>query len=101
MGQYVIKTLDYCAEKGLQLQWEKDFAISVNALGNEVTIRANKSGLISLARHLLTLAQDSVPKHSHIHPDEYNSLEGGLGGTYKPKRYRAIKINFYAKGRRQ
>ena len=56
MGQYVIKTLDYCAEKGLQLQWEKDFAISVNTPGNEVTIRANKSGLISLARHLLTLA---------------------------------------------
>ena len=77
MGQYVIKTLDYCAEKGLQLQWEKDFAISVNAPGNEVTIKANKSGLISLARHLLTLAQDSVPKHSHIHLDEYNSLEEG------------------------
>jgi len=77
MGQYVIKTLDYCAEKGLQLQWEKDFVISVDALGNEVTIRANKSGLISLARHLLTLAQDSVPKHSHIHLDEYNSLEDG------------------------
>ena len=77
MGQYVIKTLDYCTEKGLQLQWEKGFAISVNAPGNEVTIRANKSGLISLARHLLTLAQDSTPKHSHIHLDEYNSLEEG------------------------
>ena len=77
MGQYVIKTLDYCTEKGLQLQWEKDFAIFVNALENEVTIRANKSGLISLARHLLTLAQDSAPKHSHIHLDEYNSLEEG------------------------
>ena len=77
MGQYVIKTLDYCAEKGLQLQWEKDFAISVNTPGNKVTIRANKSGLISLARHLLTLVQDSVPKHSHIHLDEYNSLEEG------------------------
>ncbi len=77
MGQYVIKTLDYCAEKGLQLQWEKDFAISVDALGNEVTIRANKSGLISLTRHLLTLAQDSTLKHSHIHLDEYNSLENG------------------------
>ena len=77
MGQYVIKTLDYCTEKGLWLQWEKYFAISVNALGNEVTIRANKSGLISLVRHLLTLAQDSVPKHSHIHLDEYNSLEEG------------------------
>ena len=77
MGQYVIKTLDYCAEKGLRLQWEKDFVISVNAPGNEVTIRANKSGLISLARYLLTLAQDSVPKHSHIHLDEYNSLEEG------------------------
>ena len=48
MGQYVIKTLDYCAEKGLQLQWEKDFAISVNALGNEVTIRAKKTGLYLL-----------------------------------------------------
>nr|WP_314069353.1 hypothetical protein [uncultured Campylobacter sp.] len=77
MGRYVIKTLDYCAEKGLRLQWEKGFAISVNTLENEVTIRANKSGLISLARHLLTLAQDSVPKHSHIHLDEYNSLEEG------------------------
>lgn len=77
MGQYIIKTLDYCAEKGLRLQWEKDFAISVNAPGNEVTIRANKSGLISLARHLLTLAQDSAPKHSHIYLDEYNSLEEG------------------------
>lgn len=77
MGQYAIKTLDYCAEKGLQLQWEKDFAISVTTLENEVTIRANKSGLISLARHLLTLAQDSVPKYSHIHLDEYNSLEEG------------------------
>ena len=77
MGQYVIKTLDYCAEKGLQLQWEKDFVISVNTPGNEVTIKANKSGLISLARHLLTLAQDFVPKHSHIHLDEYNSLEEG------------------------
>lgn len=77
MGQYVIKTLDYCTEKGLQLQWEKGFAISVNAPGNEVTIRANKSGLISLARHLLTLAQDSTPKHSHIHLDDYNSLEEG------------------------
>ena len=76
MGQYVIKTLDYCAEKGLRLQWEKDFEISVNALGNEVAIRANKSGIISLARHLLTLAQDSAPKHSHIHLDKYNSLEG-------------------------
>ena len=57
MGQYIIKTLDYCTEKGLQLQWERDFAISVNAPGNEVTIRANKSGLISLARHLLTCAE--------------------------------------------
>ena len=55
----------------------KGLRISVNALGNEVAIRANKSGLISLARHLLTLVQDSVPKHSHIHLDEYNSLEEG------------------------
>ena len=40
-------------------------------------IKANNSGLLSLARHLITLAQNNVPDGSHFHLDEYNSLETG------------------------
>lgn len=40
-----------------------------------VCIEANKEGLISLARHILELAQEDVPEFEHIHLDEYNSLE--------------------------
>ncbi len=36
----------------------------------EVTITADKEGLIVLARHLLTLAQDDVPPGCHIHYDD-------------------------------
>lgn len=38
-------------------------------------ITANKPGLISLAKQLLTLAQDKVPSGYHLHFDEFNSLE--------------------------
>jgi hypothetical protein len=44
---------------------------------NTVLIKANKGGLISLARHLLTLAQDEYPIGSHIHYDETSILEDG------------------------
>ena len=36
--------------------------------------------MISLSRHLLTLAQDSVPSGTHIHFDDLNSLEDGSIG---------------------
>lgn len=64
----------YVPEKGLILNWENDFSIKV-FWGNEILIKANCAGLTSLARHLLTLAQEGVPNGSHIHLDEYNSLE--------------------------
>lgn len=38
---------------------------------------ANKSGLISLANHLLNLGQDDISFGHHLHFDEYNSLEEG------------------------
>ena len=38
---------------------------------------ANESGLRSLAKHLLCLADTEVPVHYHIHLDESNSLEDG------------------------
>lgn len=46
-------------------------------VSKEVLISANNEGLLSLANHLLTLAQKEVPIGSHIHLDEYNSLEEG------------------------
>lgn len=64
----------YVPEKGLILNWENDFSIKVFG-GNEIIIKANRAGLTSLTRHLLTLAQEGVPNGCHIHLDEYNSLE--------------------------
>ena len=40
-----------------------------------VVISANKEGLLSLAEQLTVLANE--PPGSHIHYDEYNSLEEG------------------------
>ena len=60
----------------LTLQWEDNFSIKCEInTSNEVVITANSSGLVSLARHLLTLAQQNVPENTHIHLDENNSLE--------------------------
>ncbi|SRR5258708_2030053 len=43
-----------------------------------IVIKADKGGLISLARHLLTLAQEEVPQWVHIHYSEWDMLEKGL-----------------------
>lgn len=64
----------YTHEEGLVLNWENNFSIRVLG-GDEIIIKANSAGLTSLASHLLTLAQEDVPNGSHIHLDEYNSLE--------------------------
>ena len=56
-------------------EWTEGFRISVKTDKKEVTISANREGLLSLARHLKALA-DGVPG-DHIHYDEYNSLEEG------------------------
>ncbi|MDQ1236832.1 hypothetical protein QE450_004330 [Paenibacillus sp. SORGH_AS306] len=66
---------DYSSINGLQLDWEEDFEIFSSVENDIVTIRANSAGLISLAKHLLILAQVEVPTGSHIHLDELNSLE--------------------------
>lgn len=65
--------------QGLRYIWDSDFIISAeyNHLTRTVTIQANQSGLISLARHLLTLAQPEVPIGFHHHFDENIPLEEG------------------------
>lgn len=72
-----VEIIKYDAKKGLQLCWENNFIIEVSVEKKEVLISANNEGLLSLANHLLTLAQKEVPIGSHIHLDEYNSLEEG------------------------
>lgn len=63
------------SENKFSFVWEKGFAIKCSISNSVVCIEANKEGLISLARHMLELAQENVPQFEHIHLDEYNSLE--------------------------
>lgn len=66
---------DFTESKGIQCKWETGFEIDVKYENGVVTIAANKEGLISMANHLLNLAQAKVPSGRHLHFDEYNSLE--------------------------
>ncbi|WP_432871822.1 Imm32 family immunity protein [Microbispora rosea] len=66
----------YEPSRGVRLVWDDEAQIVVSLDGDEtVTISANVAGLRTLARHLLTLAQDGVSAGSHIHLDGYSGLE--------------------------
>ena len=60
----------------MNIEWEDGFKIhvSVDAQGDAV-IAANREGLLSLAKQLMVLADET--DGAHIHYDEYNSLEQG------------------------
>lgn len=68
---------EYNKNTGLQLCWGDGYMIKVASEKKEVVISANREGLISMANHLLNLAQVDVPCGTHIHLDEYNALEDG------------------------
>lgn len=59
----------------MKIKWIDGSRISVNADRKEVTISANREGLLSLASQLQALAAGAPG--NHIHYDEYNSLEEG------------------------
>ncbi len=59
----------------MQIEWERNFSIKVGVRSDEVTLSANREGLLSLARIFAALAEE--PPGSHIHLDEHNSLEEG------------------------
>ena len=75
MKKIAIEIPEYNPQKGIEVSWEKGFEISTNIGNNAITISANKEGLISLARHLITLAE--APIQEHLHFDDLNSLEDG------------------------
>ena len=60
----------------MEFKWIDGFEIKVDIQGErEVCITANQEGLLSLASHLITLAQKQPGDHFHL--DQYNSLEEG------------------------
>ena len=59
----------------MDIEWEDGFTIKVKVDEGSVVVRANKEGLLSLARQLMALADTDAG--CHIHYDEHNSLEEG------------------------
>ena len=60
----------------MEIDWTEGYTISVSVRNqNEVTISANREGLLSLAGQLKALAE-GMPG-DHIHYDESNALENG------------------------
>ena len=59
----------------MEIKWVDGYEIRVSAEHGAAVISANREGLLSLAMQLKTLAEERPG--SHIHYDEYNSLEEG------------------------
>ena len=59
----------------MDIAWKDGFEIRVRIEGGAAVLSANREGLLSLAGQLAALA-DEAPG-SHIHYDEYDSLEDG------------------------
>ena len=68
---------DQVVENGLKNDWENGFIIKTKYENDQFNVIANKEGLISQAKQLLAIAQDTVPSGQHFHYDDYNSLEDG------------------------
>ena len=68
---------DFNTKTGINYKWERNFVIETGCESNQIVIKANKEGLVSLANHLLNLAQEPVPIGYHMHFDDINSLEDG------------------------
>jgi len=75
--KHIIEVPEFGGKNGSKVEWDDGFEISVRIDDDEVVILANPAGLRSLARHLLSLAQDGVPSGNHLHLDSSNSLEDG------------------------
>ena len=60
----------------MELHWQDGFEISAATdAGGAIVLSANREGLLSLAKLLSALAEETPG--SHIHLDEHNSLEDG------------------------
>ncbi len=57
------------------IEWTEGAELRVRVEDGAAVVSANREGLLSLAKQLAALAEASPG--SHIHYDEYNSLEAG------------------------
>ena len=57
----------------MEVTWTDGFQIRVRTEDNAVVVSANREGLLSLAGIMKTLAEEE--SGSHIHLNEYSSLE--------------------------
>ncbi|MEW2193104.1 Imm32 family immunity protein [Streptomyces microflavus] len=74
----VIDVPEYRVGEGFHFTWDDDFEIELTVGSAEVVIKANSAGLTSLARHLLTLAQQGVHEGSHIHLTADQEIESEI-----------------------
>lgn len=72
-----IEIPEYDAIKGLKIVWEKNFEIRTINMGNDFIIEANKEGLISLAKQMLSIAYNDLFSGFHIHYEEATCLDKG------------------------
>jgi hypothetical protein len=68
---------EYQKDTGIKYNWQNGFSIKIEIEDNTVLIKANREGLMSLANHLVNLAQQDIPWGYHAHFDDLNSLEEG------------------------
>lgn len=59
----------------MTLIWEPDATIRVTLENGALILSANEAGLVSLSRHLFSLAKETAG--SHLHLDDSNALEDG------------------------
>ena len=73
--------IDIPLNEGISLfsfEWEDGFVIKTSITEDGCFyLKANSAGLISIAKHLLSLAQKEVPSYGHFHLEEFTSLEDG------------------------
>jgi hypothetical protein len=86
-----VDVVTYDSVLGTGTWWDNDALLRAEvreAPEETVVISGNPAGLTSLARHLLTLAQDAVPDGSHFDFDSYLGWfeEGSLAIRIEVKR---------------
>lgn len=51
----------------MKLEWVDHFSITIGINKGEIVIKANREGLLSLAKHLQKMAYDQVLTGYHLH----------------------------------
>ncbi|MEJ8651669.1 hypothetical protein WKI65_27200 [Streptomyces sp. MS1.AVA.3] len=74
----VISVPEHRVGEGLQFTWDDGFEIELEVGSTEVVLKANRAGLTSLARHLLSLAQRGVREGAHIHLTANQEIESPI-----------------------